>query len=118
MVTTTPSVDLLELKAKLFNGFADPSRLSILQTMIGGPRSVGEIVAETGLSQPNTSNHLNCLHGCGLVTREKRGRSVYYRLADERIATLLTLAGDILAESARGVYECTNYPLVSKPLGD
>ncbi len=113
-MSTSTSVDLLDLKAKLFSGFADPSRLAILQTMVDGPRNVGEIVSETGLSQPNTSNHLNCLHGCGLVIREKQGRSVYYQLADERIATLLTLAGEILAESARGVYECTNYPVPAR----
>ncbi len=101
--------DALALQAKLFSGFSDQSRLSILQALRDEPRSVGEIVLQTGLSQPNTSNHLNCLLGCGLVSREKRGRSVYYQLADERISTLLELAGDILAENARGIYECTNY---------
>lgn len=101
--------EVLALQAKLFAGFSDPSRLSILQALKDEPRNVGEIVQETGLSQPNTSNHLTCLHGCGLVTREKRGRSVYYRLADDRIATLLELASGILADNARGIYECTNY---------
>jgi ArsR family transcriptional regulator, cadmium/lead-responsive transcriptional repressor len=115
MITTT-TVNLVELKSKLFNGFADPSRLSILQTLVDGPRNVGEIVEATGLSQPNTSNHLNCLHDCGLVVREKRGRSVYYQLSDKRIATLLTLAGEILADSARGVYECTRYQITMKPV--
>jgi ArsR family transcriptional regulator, cadmium/lead-responsive transcriptional repressor len=113
VVTVPANTDLLNLKAKLFNGFSDPSRLSILQSLTEGPRSVGEIVLQTGLSQPNTSNHLNCLRDCGLVSREQRGRYAFYGLSDERIGTLLSLADAILAESARGVYECTNYQIES-----
>lgn len=108
MLTTVPTQQL-SLKAKLFNGFADPSRLAILQSLVDGPQSVGDIVEATSLSQPNTSNHLSCLLDCGLVTREKRGRYAYYQLGDERIAALLTLADKVLLESARGVYECLNY---------
>ena len=51
----------LGLKAKLFRGFGDSSRLSILECLRQGPLTVGEIVNQTGLSQPNTSNHLACL---------------------------------------------------------
>jgi hypothetical protein len=35
-----------------------------------------------GLSRPNTSKHLACLHGCGLVERDPRGREVFYALAE------------------------------------
>ncbi|MEJ5250189.1 MAG: ArsR family transcriptional regulator, partial [Caldilinea sp.] len=42
-----------ELQAKLFRGFADPSRLAILETLRDGPLTVGEIVQATGLSQSN-----------------------------------------------------------------
>jgi DNA-binding transcriptional ArsR family regulator len=82
--TVNPSVDLLT-KAKLFRGFADPSRLGILESLRGAVRSVTEIVEITGLTQPNTSNHLACLFQCGLVERERRGKFVFYRLADERV---------------------------------
>src|SRR5271163_3444159 len=51
----------LTLQAKLFRGLSDYSRLSILQALRAGPLTVGEIVAATGLSQPNASNHLRCL---------------------------------------------------------
>ena len=108
MVIPAP-VNQLHYKAKLFNGFADPSRLSILQALVEGPRNVGDIVAETSLSQSNVSNHLSCLLGCGLVHREQRGRYVFYRLSDERVATVLTMADEILADAARGFYECTRY---------
>lgn len=105
----SPNTQLLALKAKLFRGFSDPSRLSILEALREGPRSVSEIVEETGLSQSNASNHLGCLLDCGLVTREQRGRYVYYSLSDGRVGELLRLAEELLAEVARGVYECTRY---------
>ena len=97
------------LKAKLFRGLADPSRLSILETLRAGPRTVTEIVAATRLGQPNVSNHLACLRDCGLVAAEPQGRFTRYRLSDRRVATLLRLADEVLADVARGVYECTRY---------
>jgi len=108
MLTTSTTSNHL-LKAKLFRGFADSSRLAILEVLSAGPSSVGEIVVATDLSQPNVSNHLACLHDCGLVARQQCGRKVVYRLSDARVALLLGVAGEVLAEVARGVYECTRY---------
>lgn len=99
----------LALKAKLFRGFSDPSRLAILEGLRDGPRSVTEVVEVTGLSQSNVSNHLGCLLDCGLVLREQRGRYAFYRLSDERVERLLERSDELLAEVAKGVYECTRY---------
>ena len=105
----------LNLKAKLFRGFSDPSRLSILEALRHGPKNVTEIVAATKLSQSNVSNHLCCLKDCGLVSSTQQGRFTYYQLTDPRIDQLLTLAEDVLRDVAKGVYECTRYEL---PKGD
>jgi DNA-binding transcriptional ArsR family regulator len=99
----------LDTAARLFRGFGDTSRLAILETLRYAPRSVGEIVEMTELSQPNTSNHLGCLYDCGLVTREQRGRHVFYELSDHRVAELLDAAHGLLAEVARGVEACERY---------
>ena len=106
-----PVVDVLTVtqRAKLFRGLADPSRLAILEALRPGALSVSEIVAATGLSQPNASNHLRCLSECGLVVGEPRGRFVHYRLSDPRIDELLVLAGELLKATARGVDSCENY---------
>jgi ArsR family transcriptional regulator, cadmium/lead-responsive transcriptional repressor len=98
------------LKSKLFRGFADPSRLSILESLFNGPLNVGEIVSATGLSQSNASNHLSCLKDCGLIASEQQGRYVVYRLSDPRVARLLRISEELLADVAKGVYECTRYP--------
>ena len=97
------------LKAKLFRGFADPSRLSILEALRDTHLTVSEIVESTGLSQSNVSNHLSCLHDCGLVVRDQKGRYVEYRLSDLRVRDMLKTAEELLADVARGVYECTRY---------
>lgn len=106
ITSTTSSIDL---QAKLFRGFADPSRLGILDALHNGPLTVSEIVEATSLSQPNVSNHLGCLRDCGLVTAEQQGRYVTYHLSDDRVGELIALAESLLADVARGVYECTRY---------
>jgi ArsR family transcriptional regulator, cadmium/lead-responsive transcriptional repressor len=104
----------VELKAKLFRGFADPSRLSILEALRHGPLTVGQILEATDLSQSNASNHLACLRDCGLVVGEQDGRFTRYELSDKRVGKLLSLADELLADVARGVYECTRYPAARK----
>jgi DNA-binding transcriptional ArsR family regulator len=105
----TANTRSLELKAKLFRGFSDPSRLSILEALRPGPCTVGEVVDATGLTQSNVSNHLGCLRDCGLVLSEQQGRYVSYRLSDPRVGHLLQVADELLADVAKGVYECTRY---------
>ena len=99
------------LKAKLFRGFADPSRLAILDALCAGSRTVTQIVETTGLTQSNVSNHLSCLRDCGLVLSVQHGRYVHYQLSDPRVAALLNTAEELLVDVAKGVYECIHYNL-------
>jgi DNA-binding transcriptional ArsR family regulator len=107
MLTTTHAQSLA-LKAKLFRGFSDPSRLSILEALRDDARSVGELVTATGLSQSNTSNHLACLLDCGLVEREQQGRRVIYRLG-HGVDDLLAMTDELLGQTATGVEACRRY---------
>ena len=99
----------LAVKAKLFRGLGDPSRLSILDALRGGPLTVSALIEATGLSQSNVSNHLGCLRDCGLVVAEQEGRYVSYHLSDDRVGDLIATSESLLADVARGVYECTRY---------
>lgn len=99
----------LELKAKLFRGFADPSRLALLDALRHGEKTVTELVEATGLSQPNASAHLACLRECGLVLSRQEGRFVYYAIADARTEELLHEAGEILQAVAERIYACIRY---------
>ena len=97
------------LKAKLFRGFADPSRLAVLETLRNEAKCVSEIVELTNLSQPNVSAHLACLEDCGLVKKEKKGRYVYYQVTNKKVLKLLAEVEAILAEVREGIYRCTRY---------
>lgn len=109
MLTSLLTPTSIELHAKLFRGFADPSRLAILEALRADERTVGDLVQATGLTQPNVSNHLGCLRDCGLVSARQQGRYVYYTLSDARVGQLLALADELLGDVARGVYECVRY---------
>lgn len=106
---TTELSTPLTIRAKLFRGFADASRLAIVEALRTGALNVGDIVEETGLGQSNVSNHLACLLDCGLVVREQRGRFVFYRLSDGRVSELLRMADELLEEVAVGLEACRRY---------
>ena len=101
----------IAIQAKLFRGFSDHSRLMIMDLLRSVARTVSEIVAANRLSQSIVSNHLGCLRDCGLVVAEQQGRFVHYALSDPRVAQLLELSDSLLADVAKGVYECTRYSL-------
>ena len=92
----------------LFRGFADGNRLRIIEQLMLGEQRVADVVAATGLAQPNVSSHLACLWDCGLAQRERRGREVHYRLADG-VAELLGATDLILARTGERVDACENY---------
>ncbi|MCA1694117.1 MAG: metalloregulator ArsR/SmtB family transcription factor [Actinobacteria bacterium] len=97
------------MAAKLFRGFADPTRMQILLALQGGERRVADLVTELDGSQANISGHLACLKGCGLVIDRPQGRSAYYRLAQPEIRRLLEAAEALLTAVGHNVKLCTHY---------
>ena len=85
----------LEAKAKLFRALGDPSLLAVLESLRDGPKCVSDLVAMTGLSQPNVSGYLSFLRECGLVAREQRGRFAYYSVVAAEVEAIL-LSADLL----------------------
>ena len=77
--------------AGAFKVLADPVRLRLLSLI--GSSAEGEVCAcdlvePLGRSQPTVSHHLSVLHDAGLVTREKRGRWVWYAVVPEQLEVL------------------------------
>ena len=71
-----------------FDAIADPSRRRLLDLLLTAPRSVGELQADTGLTQPATSQHLRVLREGGLVAARADGRRRIYELRLEGIDEL------------------------------
>ncbi len=107
-------VQRLSLKAKLFRGLADTTRLSILESLREGEKTTSEIVKETNHNQSNVSNHLACLLDCGLVKNRREGKNIFYKLNNTKVAKLLEESDVVLSEIVSGLYLCVNYN--EKPL--
>ncbi|MGE3233157.1 MAG: ArsR/SmtB family transcription factor [Thermoleophilia bacterium] len=66
--------------ADTFNAIAEPRRRELLDLLSGGERPVNDLVASTGLTQPQVSKHLRVLREVGAVSVRERGRQRLYRL--------------------------------------
>lgn len=77
-------------------GVANEARYRILEALMRGEKTVGDIVKIVKLSQPAVSQHLKTLKSCDLVVDERRGQEVYYSVNSEYTLKLLTaLVSDI-----------------------
>jgi DNA-binding transcriptional ArsR family regulator len=84
--------------AQLAQALADPLRLTLLRHLMGGEATVAELTAATSASQSNVSNHLAVLRAQNLVSSQRQGRQMVYRIADPTVArlieSLIVLAGE------------------------
>ena len=110
VVAASRPVDLAPAAA-LFHGLSDPTRLAILQHLSVGEHRVRDLTEHLGPAPSTVSAHLACLRDCGLVVTRQQGQYVICQLSDERVRTLIATAGSLLADVARGVYECTRYEI-------
>jgi ArsR family transcriptional regulator, arsenate/arsenite/antimonite-responsive transcriptional repressor len=83
--------------ARRLKALADPSRLRLVSMMLRRPDHEActcDIAPFVQLSEPTVSHHLKQLYDAGLVTKERRGMNVYYRVvpgAVKAVADVLTL---------------------------
>ncbi len=85
-----------ELLARSFAALADPIRLRMLSVVAsaGGEEVCAcDLVGLSGRSQPTVSHHMKILVDAGLVSREKRGLWVWYRIVTTRLDALRTVLG-------------------------
>lgn len=82
--------------AETFGLLADPTRLSIVISCMNTERSAGEIAGHLGLSASLTSHHLRLLRSTRILKSERRGKQVFYAMADACVHTVLTIMIDHL----------------------
>jgi ArsR family transcriptional regulator len=64
---------------------ADETRQRVLEMLLEGEKSVGDIVDAFPTSQPTISHHLNVLKQIGLVTSRKEGKQVFYSINRDNV---------------------------------
>lgn len=95
-----------DILAKYLRTVGDPTRLRILTLLGERERSVGELVVALRAPQPKVSNHLACLRWCRFVETRREGRTIYYRVADERVSRMIELARELLEGNEEHVAAC------------
>ena len=84
-----PPEALVAATVRLLKGFADATRLRLLWLLRRDEVCVHVLVDALGMSQSAVSHQLRMLRDARLVSARRRGRHVYYRLADEHVRALL-----------------------------
>src|SRR5215471_12909123 len=96
----------LAARARYFRVLGDPTRLHLLEVLLGGERTVAELAAIIGAPRSRISNHLACLKWCQFVAARRQGRHVVYHVADPRVETLLTAARGLPAGQCDHLARC------------
>jgi len=96
-----PPRDILDAAGELLRALAAPVRIAIVLQLRESHRCVHELVDALGVPQPLVSQHLKILKAAGVVTGERSGREVLYRLADHHLAHIVVDAVAHASEEPR-----------------
>ena len=86
--TTLEPDQVFEKAADLFKLMAAPMRLKIISSLCNSEKNVGQLLGEINTTQPNMSQHLNTLYQAGVLGKRRDGVQIFYRIVDDRVATL------------------------------
>ena len=85
----TPLPALAEA-AECLKTLAHPHRLRIVQMLLQGRYTVGELAAACEIPSHMASEHLRLMQRCGFLRSEKAGRKAYYQIAETHLASILS----------------------------
>src|SRR2546422_11572809 len=84
-----------------FDALGDSNRRAIVELLVSGGRTVGEIADALPISRPAVSRHLRLLKNAGLVIDEPRGTRRIYQLHDQGVAAVQAYLVEVWGEAAR-----------------
>lgn len=90
--------DIPRLKAEFFKALGHPLRIRVLELLVDGEQSVGDLLASLDAEQSHLSQQLGILRRAGFVESRREGASVVYSLADKRIAEVLATSRQVLID--------------------
>jgi ArsR family transcriptional regulator len=73
----------------VFKALGHPARLTLVRTLLRGERCVCDLVQAVGLGWSTTSKHLDILREAGVVSSDKRGQKIFYRLELECVSNFI-----------------------------
>jgi DNA-binding transcriptional ArsR family regulator len=82
-------LDALAQAAECLKTLAHPHRLRMIQMLLGGKYTVGELAAACEIPSHMASEHLRLMQRCGLLSAEKDGRKSYYQIAEPHLASIM-----------------------------
>jgi DNA-binding transcriptional ArsR family regulator len=83
------SLQALEQAAECLRTLAHPHRLRIIEMLLGGRYTVGELAEACGIPSHMASEHLRLMKHCGFLAGERDGRRTYYRVIEPHLAEIL-----------------------------
>ena len=90
--------ELYKLHAEMCKVFSNPTRLEILNLLRNKEMSVTELIEKTKLTQANISQHLSIMKSKGIVTSERDGKNIYYKLSNHKIIKAFDIIREVLVE--------------------
>src|SRR5258708_6803685 len=86
---TLTALGALEQAAECLKTLAHPHRLRIVQMLLRGRYTVGELAAACGIPSHMASEHLRLMQRCGFLTNEKDGRKAFYQIVEPHLAKIM-----------------------------
>lgn len=93
-------LDALGQAAECLRALAHPHRLRMVQMLLQGEYTVGELAEACELPSAMASEHLRLMQRCGFLTSDKEGRKVYYRVAEPHLENILKCIEDRFGATA------------------
>ncbi len=93
-----PAENDMQDLAELFKIFGDTTRIRILFVLFEAEVCVCDLAETLGMTQSAISHQLKMLKSSGLVRARRRGKSVFYSLADDHVRTIIAQGWDHIME--------------------
>src|SRR6478736_3751591 len=84
------SLEALTQAAECLKILAHPHRLRMVQMLLQGRYTVGELAESCGIPSHMASEHLRLMQRCGFLANEKEGRKAYYQIAEPHLAQIMS----------------------------
>ncbi|MBO6002740.1 MAG: winged helix-turn-helix transcriptional regulator [Mailhella sp.] len=88
----------IEEQAKIFKALGHPTRLLMVDSLRSGEKCVCELQSLAGVDMSTVSKHLALLREAGIVSSEKRGTNIFYRLSLCCLDSFLACSSQIIQD--------------------